>query len=424
MSGAHQRTLTARLVIDHATFSKMLVFNRPISPSECSAFLFGDSSRASVCKSAGLSGRTGSSDRFLINTRDGDVVMRMRADIRQAIIGGSIINSVGTEELPRWVPDHARKAIYHGLKRGVTRFQTKGEWGDIVAWYNGSKLELYQEFPASRSFYDRHFGRDGRYLHFAYTLFNKDMREFVDGRGLSPDEARARIRKINDEVLALILGGVVEVMGTAAAGSQMMAAMRNSGPKLSAAASRSPRFKASEAGIVISDAERPLIDALRRNPRFSRLTAEELAAIRSYSGEGWADINLFLRYGAGGPKAEAEAGLLASALSKLPAYTGTLTRSEGRAVEDALSTYKKGSTITMKAPYSASRGGVVAQREGNVGLVIHAIGKGGRDISEIAVHGAGTRNPELEVLFSPGSRFLVEDVMQFGQGFMVTLREL
>jgi hypothetical protein len=153
------------------------------------------------------------------------------------------------------------------VKRGVTRFPVAGEWGDVVIWSDGFKVELYQEFPNDRSFYDRHFGGDGHLQHFAYTLYNRDMREFVEQRRLSPDHARARIRMINDQVLALVLGGVVDVMATGAASMQLMAAMRNSVSNISTAVRKSPRFGGGEPPVTkIIVTEQKVRDAVKNAP--------------------------------------------------------------------------------------------------------------------------------------------------------------
>ena len=68
------------------------------------------------------------------------------------------------------------------------------------AWKGNVSIQLYQEFPAAKAYYDRIDGDrgDGHLLHFAYTQYNQDMKYFVEQRGMSPDDARAEIRRIND----------------------------------------------------------------------------------------------------------------------------------------------------------------------------------------------------------------------------------
>ena len=62
----------------------------------------------------------------------------------------------------------------------------------------------------------------------------------------------------------------------------------------------------------------------------------------------------------------------------------------------------------------------MAQREGNIAITVQAIGKQGKDISTISRH-AGK---EFEVLFPPGSKFVVEKTTEIGQALVVVLREL
>lgn len=178
------------------------------------------------------------------------------------------------------------------------------------------------------------------------------------------------------------------------------------------------------AGVALSEAEQTAINAIRQHPEFARLSVEEVAAIRSYSGNNWDKINLFLRGGGGSAQTQAEAKALVSGLQKLPGYGGKLVRSESGTIADILQRYPKGKEFKPQGMLSASRGGAVAQREGNVAITIQATGKSGKDISKAAVHGTGGGSKESEVLFPPGTRFLVESVTQLGQAFVVVLREL
>lgn len=205
------------------------------------------------------------------------------------------------------------------------------------------------------------------------------------------------------------------------------------------AAPSAPGIGISRAGIVrrqvpgikqavaagVSEAELSIVSAIRANPEFANLTNQEILAIRSYSGENWGEINMALRNGGGSPQTQLIAKSLISGLKKMPGYRGKLVRSESLAVSDATKQYVKGKIYTPSGMMSTSRGGAVAQREGNIAITIHATGGSGKDISKAAVHGGSDISAkELEVLFPPGTRFIVEDVQTFGQALMVTLREL
>src|SRR5262249_41084914 len=152
---------------------------------------------------------------------------------------------------------------------------------------------------------------------------------------------------------------------------------------------------------AITEAELELVAALRAaNPQFATLTVEEILAIRRYTGEGWAGINLALRTG----NQTSESRAIISGLAKLPGYSGRLVRSESWSIDEAIARYVPGKPFAPEGLLSASRAGAVAQREGNVAITIEAIGKQGKDISALAVH-SGT---ESEVLFVPGARFTVQ----------------
>ncbi|MBL8586969.1 MAG: hypothetical protein JNK46_00430 [Methylobacteriaceae bacterium] len=178
------------------------------------------------------------------------------------------------------------------------------------------------------------------------------------------------------------------------------------------------------AAPVLSEAEQAAIAAIRQNPNFAKLTVQEVAAIRSYSGEGWAKINMFLRNGGGDAATRAEAEALIAGLKKLPGYSGKLTRSESIAIEEAVKRYPKGGVFKPEGMLSTSRGGAVAQREGNIAISITAVGKNGKDITQAAVHGASGGSKELEILFPPGTQFQIEEATQVGNALVVRLKEL
>ena len=173
------------------------------------------------------------------------------------------------------------------------------------------------------------------------------------------------------------------------------------------------------AGGALSEAELTAINAIRQHPEYAKLTVEEVAALRSYTGENFGKINLALRGGGGGPQAQAEANALISGLKKLPGYSGKLARSESMQVDEAVKMYKANQTFKPDGVLSTTRGAGVASREGNVAITVKAIGKAGKDVSKASAHVG-----ESEVIFPPGTSFFVETVTPIGQAVMVVLREL
>lgn len=247
--------LGATVSVDPRTFAKKLSFNRHLSPAECSTYLFGNPTRAAVCQPTGAA-VAGKYREFTLDTKSVETVMAMRSDVRDAIVQGSVLTSAGKPyDMPSWIPPSIQQDVKAGrLRQGVTRYPGSGEWGDIIVWKGSASVQIYQEFPADRAFYDRIDGDrgDGHLLHFAYTQYNKDMKYFVEGRGMSPDDARGEIRRINDEVFKLVLGAAATIMSSGAASAQVMNMMRASGAQVSAAVRRSPRFsgKAPTAGAA------------------------------------------------------------------------------------------------------------------------------------------------------------------------------
>lgn len=237
--------LSATVSVDSKTFTKKLSFNTPVTQAECSTYLFGNAARAAVCRPTGVL-MGGKSREFMLDTRNVETVMAMRNDIRNAIVQESVLTSAGNPyDMPKWIPVTIQRDIKSGhLKQGVTRYPVHGEWGDIVVWKGNVSVQVYQEFPSDRAYYDRIDGGhgDGHLLHFAYTQYNQDMKYFVELRGMSPDDARAEIQRINDEVLKLVLGAAATIMISGAASAQVMNMMRASGPQITAAVRRSRRY--------------------------------------------------------------------------------------------------------------------------------------------------------------------------------------
>ena len=240
--------LTVSVTVDPRTLDKTLIFSRPVSTAEASTCLFGNPSRSNLMKPIAVSvaGRT---ERYRLETHDVAIVMQLRADIRDAIIRGGQIRSTGKPfDFPAWVPAKVRQDILSGKLQGkLSRNRGEGEWGDIVVWQGNASVQLYQEFPENTSYYSgiTSDSRQAHLLHQAYTQFNKDMSNFVETKGLSPEDARSEIRRINDEVFKLILEGAAAILSAGLGISQVNNAIRANAREVADAARRSPRILAS-----------------------------------------------------------------------------------------------------------------------------------------------------------------------------------
>jgi hypothetical protein len=173
-----------------------------------------------------------------------------------------------------------------------------------------------------------------------------------------------------------------------------------------------------EAGAT--EEELAVISTIRAaHPELALLTNREILAIRAYTGEEWAAINASLR-GATGPSSTTSALTtnMNSGLNKLPGYTGRLVRSEALPIEEAVARYVPGETFTAEGMLSTSSRAAAAQREGNIAMTIHAVGRRGKDVSAMAVHA------ESEILFLSGTRFTVVQATRVRDALVVVLREL
>ena len=84
--------LSATVSVVPGTFAKKLSFNTPVTPAECSTYLFGNATRAAACKPAGAV-VGGKSLEFLLDIRSDETVMAMRDDIRNAMLQGGVLTS-------------------------------------------------------------------------------------------------------------------------------------------------------------------------------------------------------------------------------------------------------------------------------------------------------------------------------------------
>ncbi len=240
--------LKVDVTVDQRTLTKTLTFSRPVTSIEASNFLFGNASRSGLLKPTGTAA-VGRSSCYLIDTRDVDIIMQLRSDVRDAIVKDGVIRSVGKPiELPAWIPANIKQDIYDGkLQNRVTHYKGQAGWGDIIVWKDNMSVQVYQEFPESESYYSgiTSDGTQARLLHYAYTQYNKDMRCFVETKGISPESARSEIRRINEEVLKLILEGAAALLSTGAGITQVNNTIRMSAKQVSDAARRSPRIDSS-----------------------------------------------------------------------------------------------------------------------------------------------------------------------------------
>jgi hypothetical protein len=236
--------LDVKVEVDQRTNTKTLIFNRSVSSSEGSSFLWGNPTNAALLKPIGSSA-AGKAQIFLLDTRDLATIMSLRPQVRQAIIDGSLLRSNAKPyDFPQWVPGNIQNDIKSGkLPKGVTRYPGSAEWGSVVVWTGNATVQIYQEFPSSLAFYSGIAKDDfqARLLHSAYTQYNKDMQFWVQAKGLAPEDAKSEIRRTNDEVFKLIIEGAVAILTSGVGISQVNSAMRLNAEEVSNAARRSPR---------------------------------------------------------------------------------------------------------------------------------------------------------------------------------------
>ncbi|WGH15471.1 putative morphogenesis protein [Pseudomonas phage PA_LZ02] len=163
------------------------------------------------------------------------------------------------------------------------------------------------------------------------------------------------------------------------------------------------------------------MNAQQRRLGLPELTAEEAAAIRSYTGNTYRALNDALRSGryASDMHLQAYVDAAQHGLAKMPKFVGRSARgmSFGEAeLKKVLATYRKGAVVEDSAFVSSSYGEQAAFG-GNVFLQIN--GKTGVNISSFSKYGG-----EREVLFMPGTRFKVDDVVQTNGKYVITVTEV
>ena len=227
----------SRLVFSQAvTLAQAITFLWPLPPSKCA--LRPDPAERAV---------SGAQRRFIIDTSNQNALMGLRVDVMNQYLSITPIQAKEPAPLPGWLPMHVRQQILgFSLPDGVHRFAGSDQWGDIVVWIKRSgsclRAEAYQEFPQTLEYYLQFTDSDqwtANLLLDVYTHFNADMAYFVEKKGLSPSEARAEIRRINNEVFKLVLEASATIMATGASISAINATMRTMSPKVISAAGRS-----------------------------------------------------------------------------------------------------------------------------------------------------------------------------------------
>jgi SPP1 gp7 family putative phage head morphogenesis protein len=139
------------------------------------------------------------------------------------------------------------------------------------------------------------------------------------------------------------------------------------------------------------------------------LEPEEAAAIRAYTGGTYAQLNSALRNGsyASTPALQAYVEAAQHGLSKMPKYVGEAARGMSMGLSEMqkfLTVYQKGA-IVEEAAFISSSSGSRAAFGGNIFLKIKS--RTGVDVSSYSRH-----PHEREVLFMPGTRFRVLDVVK------------
>jgi len=150
-------------------------------------------------------------------------------------------------------------------------------------------------------------------------------------------------------------------------------------------------------------------------PELANMTLEEIIAVRSYTRQFAYTFNRAMRLK---DVVEIEKwrpliNLIRSGLEKLPRYEGVVRRGVSTTLGQ-MPEYKVGATIVEEAFTSSTVGQVSLQHRGPVTFIIESLN--GRNIQTVA------STQEGEVLFLPGTKFLVTKVVDFGEKFGTTLK--
>ncbi len=134
------------------------------------------------------------------------------------------------------------------------------------------------------------------------------------------------------------------------------------------------------------------------------LQPNDLSALSDYTGSGYRELNDALRSSAVDASQQARIEAIERALQQLPPYDGPVVRGTNLPAE-VLAQYRPGEYIIEKGFMSTTMNPVVAQSPAFAGNVeFRVLSSTGRDISAVSLFPS-----EREVLFPPGTRFLVLD---------------
>lgn len=228
-------SIDVQVSVDSKTQAKVLSFSQPVTQQEASEYLFRYPGNSSKLKPYG-------GNAFALDTREMGVVMALRPEVLRVLTAVSLLGRVGVPRpLPAWVPQHIRDDVAAGVKKGVSRYPVSGDWGDITVYRDNVSVQVYQAFPEDPDYYKRFAlsAQQAHLLHFAFTLYNQRMHELVEMQGMSPEEARSEIRRMNDEAFKIVLECAAEILNGAAIASQIMRSLYMAARKLMDASSRS-----------------------------------------------------------------------------------------------------------------------------------------------------------------------------------------
>jgi hypothetical protein len=231
--------------------SARLIFSQPVTLQQAIAFLWAKppASKNALRPDPSDLPRAGAQKKFLIDKGDFSLIFSLQHGLADQYAKRiKPIMAKGPATLPSWVPSPFRERVLaFKVPSGVYRLPGQKPWGDVVVWIQrGTYLhvEAYNEYPSDIEYYlgithgNEH---NARLLRNVYTQYNKDMRVFLEEKHLSPEYARAEIRRINEEVFKLVIEGSVGLLSAGAGVSAMNAAMRQTAPKVINAA-KNTRF--------------------------------------------------------------------------------------------------------------------------------------------------------------------------------------
>jgi hypothetical protein len=234
------RPLSASL---DAKDSSRIIFNQLVTLDEARRYLWRQPPSQDTLRADPAERSVGGKQRQFLIKKEVDLVMSLQHGLSGEYLKRlrPISSTAKPTELGLgWIPNSIRDTILSGkLPRGITRFPGTKPWGDIVVWIDPTgayiSIQAYQEYPEDMDFYlniTRGDGNQARLLHQVYTGYNKDMSYFVEKQRLSPDLARAEIRRINDEVFKLVIEASVNILSAAAGISSIGNSLRSSANKV------------------------------------------------------------------------------------------------------------------------------------------------------------------------------------------------